>query len=433
MKLWIRQMLEVAMLVPAVYMCYMPVMEELRLDRKHLLAELGIACLVIVPGASAFCAWQDISTNMLLLPLLPLLFFYYCRSVRLSVWQCLLLFCNACMLLAFCTAMVNYLMAPREAQIACEPFSLQSALLCLGLACATAALYRLALRKHIGWLLENLQKEGFWRVLWLLPMLSAIMMLLYVPENPKVILAGRIRQVAIISLIFLLTLVCLLIFAIYTAVREIKEKSDLKNERELRELETRRYYEWRERIEQTQQLRHDFKHHLHVMTGLMQAKKYDELASYLNEYEAGLNRKRPILCANPAVDSLAGQYDALAESKGVQVNWQLKLPEQLPLPETDMCLLMGNLLENAIEAAAQVQDGRVQVLCSMPSKRMLGISVQNPYAGQLQPQDGFFRSARHDGPAVGLHSVSSTVKRYHGQMDVETENGVFRVRLLLNL
>ena len=69
----------------------------------------------------------------------------------------------------------------------------------------------------------------------------------------------------------------------------------------------------------------------------------------------------------------------------------------------------------------------------MPSKSMLGISVQNPYAGQLQPQDGFFRSARHDGPAVGLHSVSSTVKRYHGQMDVETENGVFRVRLLLNL
>ena len=433
MRLWIRQMLEVAMLIPAVYMCYMPVMDELRIGRKRLLAEIGLSLLIIVPGASAFCAWQDIVTNMLMLPMLPLFFFYYCRTVRLSVWQCLLLFCNACMLMAFCTTMVNYLMAPWEAQMAYGPFSLQSALLCLGLACATAALYRLILRRHICWLLTNLQKESFWRVLWLLPMLSAIMMLLYVPENPNVILAGRIRQVAILSLIFLLTLVCLLIFAIYTAVREIKEKSELQNERELRALETRRYYEWRERIEQTQQLRHDFKHHLHVMTGLMQARNYDELARYLNEYEAGLNQRRPVLCANPAVDSLAGQYDAMAESKGVQMNWQLKLPQQLPLPETDMCLLLGNLLENAIEAAAQVRDGQVQVLCSMPSEKMLGISVQNPYADPLQPQDGFFRSARHDGPAIGLHSVSSTVKRYHGQMDMETGDGIFRVRILLNV
>ena len=200
-------------------------------------------------------------------------------------------------------------------------------------------------------------------------------------------------------------------------------------------MESRRYTELRTYMEQTRHLRHDFRQHLHVIAGLTEAGQVDELKNYLHQYESELSEERPTLCANPAVDALAGHYDHEAHSLGVPVDWRLELPRQLAIPEADFCMMLGNLLENAFHASQKLppEQRQVKVMARMLSPAMLGLLVENRYDGVLKRQQGTLHSTKHDGMGIGLVSIQTAVSRYGGSMTVETENGLFRVNILLNL
>lgn len=161
----------------------------------------------------------------------------------------------------------------------------------------------------------------------------------------------------------------------------------------------------------------------------------DELKNYLHQYESELSEERPTLCANPAVDALAGHYDHEAHSLGVPVDWRLELPRQLAIPEADFCMMLGNLLENAFHASQKLppEQRQVKVMARMLSPAILGLLVENRYDGVLKRQQGTLHSTKHDGMGIGLVSIQTAVSRYGGSMTVETENCLFRVNILLNL
>ena len=105
------------------------------------------------------------------------------------------------------------------------------------------------------------------------------------------------------------------------------------------------------------------------------------------------------------------------------------------LLDTAIMLVLGNLLENALRASERLPETmrRVSVICHMLSPAMMGLIVENRYDGQLSRREGKLLSTSHPGFGTGLLSVETVAKKYHGQMTVETENGVFRVNVLLNL
>lgn len=221
----------------------------------------------------------------------------------------------------------------------------------------------------------------------------------------------------------------------YQVAREYTRSAQLDRENQLLAVESRRYTELRAYMEQTRHLRHDFRQHLHVIAGLTEAGQVDELKNYLHQYESELSEERPTLCANPAVDALAGHYDHEAHSLGVPVDWRLELPRQLAIPEADFCMMLGNLLENAFHASQKLppEQRQVKVMARMLSPAMLGLLVENRYDGVLKRQQGTLHSMKHDGMGIGLVSIQTAVSRYGGSMTVETENCLFRVNILLNL
>lgn len=138
---------------------------------------------------------------------------------------------------------------------------------------------------------------------------------------------------------------------------------------------------------------------------------------------------------NPAVDALAGYYDHAAGQQSVPVEWKLALPRQLPMPEADLCTILGNLLENALHASQKLppEQRRVQVMAQMLSPAMLGLVVENRYDGMLKKQQGILRSTKHEGTGIGLVSAETVVHKYNGNLHLETEEHIFRVNVLLNL
>lgn len=98
-------------------------------------------------------------------------------------------------------------------------------------------------------------------------------------------------------------------------------------------------------------------------------------------------------------------------------------------------MMLGNLLENAFHASQKLppEQRQVKVMARMLSPAMLGLLVENRYDGVLKRQQGTLHSTKHDGMGIGLVSIQTAVSRYGGSMTVETENGLFRVNILLNL
>ena len=122
-------------------------------------------------------------------------------------------------------------------------------------------------------------------------------------------------------------------------------------------------------------------------------------------------------------------------SNRIPVEWKLELPRFLPLPEADLCTILGNLLENALHASQKLppEERQVKVLARMLSPAIMGLMVENRYDGVLKKQGGVLHSTKHDGQGIGLVSVETAVHRYHGNLTVETGGSVFRANVLLNL
>lgn len=141
---------------------------------------------------------------------------------------------------------------------------------------------------------------------------------------------NRIRIIAVLAVSISLLGIFLLLYEMYRVAKEYARSSQLDRENQLLAVESRRYMELRSYLEQTRHLRHDFRQHLHVISGLTEAGRLDELKSYLSQYESELSDARPTLCVNAAVDALAGHYDYEARKQGIQIEWSWNCPSSCP-------------------------------------------------------------------------------------------------------
>lgn len=431
-----RFFLEFAMMYPAEYLCLASLQEHLRAPRKTYAIGASAITLMGLAGA-AVCCMLDMETNFLLIPLLIISFWLlrWRTDREVSISQTMFLFSVSAVMMSVCTLLAIVLNAEAELDNAQPVFLPSTSVICLTLSVILSAIFRFTAVRWSRWLLQEYHGEAFWESAWPLPALYAAFLVFCMPKEIGVILMNRIRIIAVLAVSISLLGIFLLLYEMYQVAREYTRSAQLDRENQLLAVESRRYTELRAYMEQTRHLRHDFRQHLHVIAGLTEAGQVDELKNYLHQYESELSEERPTLCANPAVDALAGHYDHEAHSLGVPVDWRLELPRQLAIPEADFCMMLGNLLENAFHASQKLppEQRQVKVMARMLSPAMLGLLVENRYDGVLKRQQGILHSTKHDGMGIGLVSIQTAVSRYGGSMTVETENGLFRVNILLNL
>lgn len=431
-----RYFLDFALLYPGAYLCLAPLWEHLREPRKTIAwatAAVTVLCLV----CSALCTVFELPCNFFLIPILIAAFWMlrWRTMPEVSVSQTAFLFSISAVMLAVCSLLSVVLNARAEATNTEEACLVSTGLLALALSAVLSTIFTFTAIRWSAWLLREYHGEAFWQSAWPLPALYAAFLVFCMPRDPAIVLLNRLKLIAVLAVSISLLGIFLLLYEMYRVAREYTRNAQLDRENQLLAVESRRYMELRAYMEQTRHLRHDFRQHLHVISGLTEAGQLDELKNYLHQYESELSDARPTLCANPAVDALAGHYDWEARQKGVPIEWKLELPRMLPLPEADLCMILGNLLENALHASQKLtpDQRQVRVMARMLSPAMLGIVVENRYDGVLKRQGGILHSTKHEGQGVGLVSIQTAVRKYNGDLTVETQNNVFRANVLLNL
>lgn len=177
---------------------------------------------------------------------------------------------------------------------------------------------------------------------------------------------------------------------------------------------------------------HDMRHHLAAIDGFLTAGKPLQAEEYIKQVRLDIEAVTPKrFCENELVNLLCSSFSARAESMGTRLTVEAALPGVLAVSDTELCALLSNGLENALNAAAEMEEsGRwVELFCGVRLDKLL-IEIKNPYRGQVTFQDGL-PVADREGHGYGCRNIRTIVQKGRGLCEFKTENGIFQLRIML--
>ena len=230
-------------------------------------------------------------------------------------------------------------------------------------------------------------------------------------------------------------LVLLLIFyaLLYFMAKSLNRNNKLAQENQFLNMQRAQYDALKGAIEETRQARHDMRHHFAVLNALAEQKDWVELEGYLSSVAQSIPDTELKLCENSAVNAVVGHYYSRCKSNDIPLKLKLDIPEKLPVTETDICLVIANLLENALEASLKTdkEKRQISVYARLHSDNIIIISVENAFNGDISEKDGIFSSSKRSGHGIGTQSVRRIAEKNGGYCRFTYENGIFTADIML--
>lgn len=180
--------------------------------------------------------------------------------------------------------------------------------------------------------------------------------------------------------------------------------------------------------------RHDYRNHIQTMKAYAAAGNLEAIASYLDHLDTDLTAiDTTVKTGNPMTDAILGSKISLARSRQITVCADACIPFSLDIPELDLCAIIGNLFDNAIEASMELPEEKRLIRVYMDMKNtQLYLSFTNFTAGKkLKNYGGRFRTTKGEGHGLGLVRIDSIVKRLGGYLSRGSEDGAFTTEILL--
>ena len=190
---------------------------------------------------------------------------------------------------------------------------------------------------------------------------------------------------------------------------------------------------------QAERLRHDLKNHVLALRGLWEERAWDKLGDYLKRMEDsaqfGANEEAT---GNRAVDALLFQKRKMAEDRQIVWECDVQIPKRCRISEFDLCVLFGNILDNAVEACMRLQQGEREAgrrpfinVQARTVKKCFLLEVRNSMREAEKQGNRFVEKENLQGHGIGLLNVGDVVRGYDGVMNTEMQNGVFDISVLL--
>lgn len=284
--------------------------------------------------------------------------------------------------------------------------------------------------------IEKETNPAAWRYLWLIPATFYLLWFYQLYGYGKSGTEMALQPENTIFLLFIDLGAFLIYYMVVCLINEHDRNYTLETQNHLLYLQTVQYEHLKNRIAETRRARHDLRHHITVMAGFLDAGELDKLAAYLDSYRKSLPDDNSILyCKNSVVNLLLLYFAQQAREKEIAFDVHMDIPASLDIAENDLSVLLGNLLENALEACAQQTHGLRQItVCGKVNGSTLILTVDNTYENQiLRDANGAYLSTKHKGAGLGLESVRQIALRYDGAFQAEQKDGVFLASVLLNM
>lgn len=205
------------------------------------------------------------------------------------------------------------------------------------------------------------------------------------------------------------------------------------------EMQSRYYTQMGAHQKEIQAIRHDIQNHMLCIKSMIEKGSYGSAYEYASGlYSRIVSARHHKFCENSVADILLGaKYDEI-RSAGISLDARIELPSSLPMDDLDLCILLGNLLDNAIEACRRIEEEKtprsISIRGGLKGSNLL-LSVRNTYNGVLRQNHGRYESLKKNRKisGLGLFNVKDVVERHHGTLDIQHDPSIFSVSVLLRL
>ena len=201
-----------------------------------------------------------------------------------------------------------------------------------------------------------------------------------------------------------------------------------------RELIDTHYKEVDNMYRQIRGWRHDYRNHIQCMKVLAANGDMEGIKAYLDELDTDLNTVDTVIkTGNPMADAILNSKISLAKAKGIEVRADAHIPVKLKMSELDLCCIIGNLFDNAIEASLDLPEEKRLIRVYMDMKNtQLYISFTKFTSGKkLSKSGGIFKTTKGEGHGFGLIRIDSIVERLEGYLSRNSEDGAFTTEILI--
>lgn len=212
----------------------------------------------------------------------------------------------------------------------------------------------------------------------------------------------------------------------------------VKTDLELRMLSYQKsYYEEIEKNQQTvRKLRHDMKNHLNIIGMLIADEKTPEAKNYLTELNQEFAVTAKSYCSNEVVNAVLNSKEQSAAEAQIRCEFQIDLAEDPQMEDIDLCALLSNTLDNAIEACRKIPEASERFLSvkARCQKGFFSYKVVNSKANEVTEENGCFITSKKDAGlhGIGLKNVKQIAAKYEGYVEVSYDEHSFTVVVMIH-
>lgn len=284
---------------------------------------------------------------------------------------------------------------------------------------------------------DRITDPTIWKYMWLIPATSALSEMLLMDRNfefsqPSLSgLFGRIAiwggSVAICWLLFFLAGR----FELRMHLQDLNERNEM-----LLSLQKQQYIDLAESVDRARAARHDLRHHLSALKSMADSKEYDKLTAYISEIVGHLPSDSHIkICENYAANAVLDNYIRKARELNIPIKINFRLSNESGISDADLCVLLGNTIENAIEAVASVEAQKQFISINAKEENdRIYMTFDNSFDGDIRKIGSDFLSKKRSfsSTGIGITSIKNIVDKYNGVMKTETDNNIFRLSVMIN-
>jgi sensor histidine kinase YesM len=248
-----------------------------------------------------------------------------------------------------------------------------------------------------------------------------------------IITTSNLSQVLIVAAIIVIFGINVLTFYLYDL---LSASYAHKLESTLLEQEKEYYYNqcelMRESTDNLHSFKHDIKHHLTATNDYIKQSKSEEASDYLVKLigEVSVNTSYSTT-GNTALDSIINYKLRDIKERGIALNADISFPAKINIEAKDIVTIVGNLLDNAINAVQRVNEKELSLKIAF-NKGMVTINIENTYDGKVKYENGEIVSLKKSGHhGWGLKNIQKSLDKYNGFMDISHDDKVFSVDVLL--
>lgn len=314
-----------------------------------------------------------------------------------------------------------------------NPYSLRFSLLMTGAFILCFPLIYWMMDVKIRPLMNSSENSKMWKYIWLVPATFCVIYHYNVIVNHGTMGFSSTWY----NLIFSIVINAGSLLVTYLLIRLVEESNsnlDLKIENYQLAIQASQYEHLKNRIEETRIARHDLHHNMTLIKSYLDDCRYGELSNYIQQYISSQSLNTPILsCANYALNTVIGYYHEIASEHQIQLETSIQCPQTIGISDADLIVLLGNLLENSIEACCRQTDQPrfIKLWFSLEGDAIV-LAIDNSYEGRMIKKDEGFLSSKNGFTGTGIISIKRIARKYHGVVNFEYEDSTFRTSVMLN-